>query len=40
VITHRLENIHKYDKVVVMENGLIVEEGNYNELKKISNGFF
>jgi ABC-type multidrug transport system fused ATPase/permease subunit len=33
VITHRLENIHKYDKIVVMDNGVIVEEGNFEELK-------
>ena len=27
VITHRLENLHKYDRIVVLEAGCIVEEG-------------
>lgn len=30
VITHRLENIDKFDKIVVLDSGLIVECGNYN----------
>ena len=33
VITHRLENIHEYDRIYVMENGSIVESGSYQELK-------
>ena len=31
VITHRLENIHKYDYIYVMDNGNIVESGTYEE---------
>ena len=40
VITHRLERIHMYDKVIVMENGEIIEEGNYEELSQAPDGFF
>ena len=29
-----------YDKVVVMENGEIVEEGHHDELKEVYGGFF
>ena len=29
-----------YDKVVVMENGEIVEEGHHDELKEVYSGFF
>ncbi|EGR30166.1 hypothetical protein IMG5_139690 [Ichthyophthirius multifiliis] len=39
VITHRLENIEKYDRVVVLSQGQIVECGNVQELKQIQNGF-
>lgn len=28
VVTHRLENIDKFDKIIVMDNGEIVESGN------------
>lgn len=40
VITHRLENIDKYDRVVVLEKGEIVEIGHASELRKNKNGFF
>ena len=40
VITHRLENIREYDRVIVMEEGKIVEEGHYEELRKNETGFF
>ncbi|CAD8118388.1 unnamed protein product [Paramecium sonneborni] len=40
VITHRLENIKIYDKIIVMEQGEIVEQGEYQELIKIEGGFF
>eukprot|EP01016_Furgasonia_blochmanni_P049556 TRINITY_DN7533_c0_g8_i4.p1 TRINITY_DN7533_c0_g8~~TRINITY_DN7533_c0_g8_i4.p1 ORF type:complete len:786 (-),score=149.85 TRINITY_DN7533_c0_g8_i4:123-2480(-) len=40
VITHRLENIHLYDRIFVMDRGKIVEEGSYQELSKRENGFF
>ncbi len=40
VITHRLENIEKFDRVIVIESGEIVENGPVNELLKLENGFF
>ncbi len=40
VITHRLENIKRYDRIVVMEKGEIVELGNYIELVNNKDGFF
>ncbi|KAL4497792.1 hypothetical protein ABPG72_000547 [Tetrahymena utriculariae] len=40
VITHRLENIHKFDRIVVLDSGKIVEVGNYEQLKQIEGGFF
>jgi len=32
VITHRLENIKFYDRIVVLEKGEIMEIGSYEEL--------
>ena len=40
VITHRLENISKYDKIIVMDQGQIVEMGSYEQLNNIPDGFF
>ncbi|KAL4445550.1 hypothetical protein ABPG74_004624 [Tetrahymena malaccensis] len=40
VITHRLENIEKYDRIIVMDCGQIVESGSYQQLVKIKGGFF
>ncbi|KAM3143931.1 hypothetical protein pb186bvf_003982 [Paramecium bursaria] len=40
VITHRLENISKYDKIIVMDQGQIVEMGSYEQLNNIQDGFF
>ncbi|EAR98273.2 ABC transporter C family protein (macronuclear) [Tetrahymena thermophila SB210] len=40
VITHRLENIQKYDRIIVLNQGKIVESGNYGDLIKIKGGFF
>jgi ABC-type multidrug transport system fused ATPase/permease subunit len=40
VITHRLENIERFDRVVVLEKGEVVEVGHVTELRKIENGFF
>ncbi|KAL4449649.1 hypothetical protein ABPG74_007472 [Tetrahymena malaccensis] len=40
VITHRLENIEKYDRVFVLDQGIIVESGHASQLKKIQGGFF
>ncbi|EGR29526.1 hypothetical protein IMG5_154140 [Ichthyophthirius multifiliis] len=40
VITHRLENIEKFDRIVVLEKGRIVECDNHKKLRQIHNGFF
>lgn len=40
VITHRLENIELFDRVVVLDKGNIVECGHVSELRKIEGGFF
>eukprot|EP01016_Furgasonia_blochmanni_P021957 TRINITY_DN2404_c0_g2_i2.p1 TRINITY_DN2404_c0_g2~~TRINITY_DN2404_c0_g2_i2.p1 ORF type:complete len:460 (+),score=71.36 TRINITY_DN2404_c0_g2_i2:66-1445(+) len=40
VITHRLETIREYDRVFVMDKGEILEQGNYEALKKNAKGFF
>lgn len=40
VITHRLENIEKFDRVIVLEKGEIVEQGHVSELRKLKGGFF
>lgn len=39
VIAHRLSTIQKMDRILVMENGEIVEEGNHKELLK-NNGIY
>ena len=40
VIAHRLSTVEKCDRVVVLENGRVVEEGKFNELKQKDGGFF
>lgn len=40
MITHRLENIELFDRVVVLEKGCIVECGNVKELRESKGGFF
>ena len=40
VITHRLENIDRFDRVIVMEKGEVVEQGHVSELRKLPDGFF
>eukprot|EP01016_Furgasonia_blochmanni_P035278 TRINITY_DN3891_c0_g1_i6.p1 TRINITY_DN3891_c0_g1~~TRINITY_DN3891_c0_g1_i6.p1 ORF type:complete len:126 (+),score=38.26 TRINITY_DN3891_c0_g1_i6:62-439(+) len=40
VITHRLERIAEYDKIIVMDRGEIAECGTYQELKERRGGFF
>jgi ABC-type multidrug transport system fused ATPase/permease subunit len=34
VIAHRLSTIQKMDRIVVMEDGAIAEQGSHNELLK------
>ena len=40
VIAHRLATIKKADKIIVMDKGLIVEQGTHEELLKKKNGFY
>ena len=40
VIAHRLATVKKADKIIVMDQGKIVEQGNHLELLKISNGYY
>jgi len=40
IIAHRLATIVNADKIVVMEKGLIVEQGKHLELLTIENGFY
>lgn len=40
VIAHRLATVVNADKIVVMDKGLIVEQGNHIELLNISDGYY
>ncbi|KAF8373378.1 hypothetical protein PRIPAC_79807 [Pristionchus pacificus] len=40
VIAHRLSTIRNVDHVIVMENGEVIERGNYDELRLKENGIF
>jgi ATP-binding cassette subfamily B multidrug efflux pump len=40
VIAHRLSTIRNADRVLVMDKGRIVENGNYDELLTIEGGYF
>ncbi|KAL4486706.1 hypothetical protein ABPG72_022181 [Tetrahymena utriculariae] len=40
VITHRLENINQFNRVIVLEKGKIIESGKVSQLRKIQGGFF
>ena len=39
-VAHRLTNIQEYDRVIVMGEGKILEDGNPKELLKKPMGFF
>ena len=38
IIAHRLSTIESADKIIYMENGMILEQGNHKELLKIDGG--
>jgi ABC-type multidrug transport system fused ATPase/permease subunit len=40
VIAHRLATIVKADQIIVMDKGLIVEQGTHTELLNISGGYY
>ena len=40
VIAHRLSTIKKCDRIVVLQKGIIVEDGTYEELSKKKDGHF
>lgn len=40
VIAHRLATIRKADKIIVIENGTVVESGTHDELIAIDNGLY
>jgi len=40
VIAHRLATIKSADKIIVMDSGKIVEQGNHTELLEIKNGYY
>ena len=40
IIAHRLATIKKADKIIVMDNGKIVETGTHNKLLKKENGYY
>ncbi len=40
VIAHRLATIKNADKIIVMDQGEIVEQGNHTELLKITDGYY
>ena len=40
IIAHRLATIKKADKIIVMDKGVIVEEGTHRDLLKKSNGYY
>ncbi|MGY0407709.1 MAG: ABC transporter ATP-binding protein [Polaribacter sp.] len=40
VIAHRLATVKKADKIIVMDNGFIVEEGTHLELLEKENGYY
>ena len=40
VITHRVDYLRYYDRVILMEGGEIVDEGNFEELMNKTDGKF
>ncbi|AXH83116.1 TPA: cysteine/glutathione ABC transporter ATP-binding protein/permease CydC [Haemophilus influenzae] len=40
MVTHRLSSIEQFDKICVIDNGRLIEEGDYESLITKENGFF
>ena len=40
VIAHRLATVQRADKIIVLDKGIIVEEGTHKELLKIEGGYY
>ena len=40
MVTHRLSSIEQFDKICVIDNGRLIEEGDYNSLITKENGLF
>lgn len=40
IIAHRLSTVRRADKILVIKNGKIAEEGNHEELMRIPNGIY
>jgi ABC-type multidrug transport system fused ATPase/permease subunit len=40
VIAHRLTTVEKCSRVIVIDDGRVVEEGRFNDLKGNSDGYF
>lgn len=40
LISHRLENLQFFNKIFVLENGVIKEKGNYEQLTKNPDSLF
>jgi subfamily B ATP-binding cassette protein MsbA len=40
IIAHRLATVKKADKIIVMDQGMVVEEGTHSELLQKTNGFY
>ena len=40
VIAHRLATIRKVDRIYMIKDGVIVEEGNHEGLASVENGYY
>ena len=40
IIAHRLSTIKKADKIIVLENGKVAEEGSHTELSRVQGGLY